>query len=50
MGRYNMIYSHKITKNTKKMKKYFCGQKNIFGGQKQVKTGLKKENYQKGSI
>ena len=35
-GRKNMIKSHKITKNTKKLKKYFWGQKK-FLGQKGVK-------------
>jgi hypothetical protein len=45
-GPYNLINSHKITKNTKKMKKiflgakkYFWGQKPLFFGQKRVKKG-----------
>ena len=52
-GPYNVIYSHKITKNTKKIKKIFLGPKNIFGAKKGhflVKNGSKKENYQKRSI
>ena len=36
-GRYNVIFSHKITKNTKKIKEIFSGPKNIFWAKKRPK-------------
>ena len=43
-----MIKSHKITKNTKKIKKIFLGPKKIFGAKKWPKRG--KNRSKKGKL